>query len=189
MRAVARVLAIPRLLVILVALAAAGCAELEVLVGGPPPEFELSGRIAVRYRDEASSGNLAWRHRADADEVLLTTPLGQGVARIVRDGAQVVLTTSDGKEYRASDAETLTGAVLGFRLPLGGLADWVRGRAAPGPAEVERDAQGRVSRIVQSGWTVEVLAWGEDGRPSRLRLVYPAIEIRLAIGEWKSTVP
>ncbi len=87
------------------------------------------------------------------------------------------------------DVDALTEAVLGFRLPLDGLADWVRGRPSPGPADVERDSAGRVSRIAQSGWVVELLAWGEDGRPSRLRLVYPGIDIRLAIGEWKAAAP
>lgn len=178
-----------RFLALLAAAALAGCAEFAFLLEGQPVDFELNGRIAVRYRDEASSGNVAWRHRTGGDEVLLTTPLGQGVARIVRDGRETTLTTADSREHRASDPEALTEAVLGFRLPLDGLADWVRGRPSPGPADVERDATGRVSRITQSGWVVELLAWGEDGRPSRLRLVYPGIDIRLAIGEWKAVAP
>jgi len=178
-----------RLFALLAAAALAGCAEFAFLLEGDALDFELNGRIAVRYRDEASSGNVAWRHRAGGDEVLLTTPLGQGVARIVRDGRETTLTTADAKEHRASDPEALTEAVLGFRLPLDGLADWVRGRPSIGPAEVERDASGRVSRIAQSGWVVELLAWGDDGRPSRLRLLYPGIDLRLAIGEWKSVAP
>ena len=185
---------LPARLIVRVAAAAAvvavaGCAGFDFLQDTEALEFDLSARIAVRYRDEASSGNLAWRHHAQGDEVLLTTPLGQGVARIVRDGRQVTLSTADAKEYRATDTESLTGAVLGFRLPLEGLADWVRGRPGPGPAEVERDAAGRVSRIAQSGWVVELLAWGADGRPARLRLQYPGIDIRLAIGEWKASAP
>lgn len=176
-----------RWLALLLAAALAGCAEFAYLLEGA--EFELSGRIAVRYRDDASSGNVAWRHRADGDEILLTTALGQGVARIVRDRGEVTLTTADGKEHRAADAEALTESVLGFRLPIEGLADWVRGRPSPGPAEVDRDEGGRALRIVQAGWTVEVQARGGDGRPSRLRLVYPGIEIRLAVGEWKDALP
>jgi len=84
----------------------------------------------VRYRDDAGSGNIAWRHGAHSDEMLLTTPFGQGIARLVRADDEFTLTTQDGREYRAGDAESLTEQVLGFRLPLRGLADWVRGRAA-----------------------------------------------------------
>lgn len=164
----------------------AACAEFAFLRPGDQVGFELNGRIAMRYRDDASSGTIAWRHRADGDEVLLSTPLGQGIARIVREGETVTLTTADAQEHRAADAESLTESVLGFRLPLAGLADWVRGRAAPGPAATVTDARGRLTRLDQSGWTIEYLEYGENRLPSRLKLGYPGIEIRLAIGEWKS---
>jgi outer membrane lipoprotein LolB len=154
---------------------------------GADLEFELRGRIAVRYRDEAASGNIAWRHAPAIDEVLITSSLGQGVARIVRDAQQVVLTTQDGREHRAADAETLTGQVLGFRVPLAGLADWVRGRAAPGPAHERRDAAGRLVELEQAGWIIAYEAWSEDGaRPTRMRLGYPGMELRLAVAEWRA---
>ena len=166
--------------------AVAACAELRVVVPAEDLEFELAGRIAVRFRDESSSGNIAWRHGARNDEVLITTPLGQGVARIVREGDAVRLTDSEAREHRAADAETLTEQVLGFRLPLAGLADWVRARAAPGPSQVRSDGAGRMAELEQSGWKIEYLEWGADGRlPARMKLTYPGIELRLAIAEWK----
>lgn len=168
------------------ALLLAACAELQLRVPADDLEFELAGRIAVRFRDESSAGNIAWRHGARNDEVLITTPLGQGVARIVREGDAVTLTDSEAREYRAADAETLTEQVLGFRLPLAGLADWVRARAGPGPSQVKSDGMGRVAELEQSGWKVEYLEWRADGRlPSRMKLTYPGIELRLAIAEWK----
>jgi len=167
-------------------LALCACAELAPRESTEAIEFELKGRIAVHYGHDASSGNIAWRHAAHDDEMLITSPLGQGVARIVRHGNAVVLTASDGRVYRAHDAETLTEKVLGFRVPLEGLADWVRGREAPGPGKETRDASGRLVGLLQNGWRIEFLAYGEDGAlPSRLRLTYPGIDLRLAIGEWR----
>src|SRR6185295_6943319 len=106
----------------------AGCAGLPELGAEKPAqlEFELAGRIAVRYGEQAASGNVAWRHARDSDELVITTPVGGAVARIVRDRTGVVLTNADGVEHRAADAESLTERVLGFRLPLEGLSDWVR---------------------------------------------------------------
>ena len=159
-----------RALALAATLSVAACAELRFLLPGGDAEFELAGRIAVRWRDESSTGNFAWRHGARSDEVLITTPLGQGVARIVREG----------------DAVTLTEQVLGFRLPLAGLADWVRARAGPGPSQVRTDSDGRMAELEQSGWKIEYLEWRADGRlPSRMKLSYPGIELRLAIAEWK----
>lgn len=166
-------------------LALAACAGLEGRAPGQRVEFELAGRIAVRYQNEAASGNLAWRHTRDSDEMLMTTPIGSSVARIVRTGDLVVLTTADGQEFRAADAESLTEKALGFRLPLAGLADWVRGRAMQGQAAVaRRDATGRLSMLEQGGWHIEYQAYREDGLPVRLKLDYPGIQLRLAIHDW-----
>jgi len=147
------------------------CAPLQVKPPTEPVEFDLSGRIAARYRDDAFSGIVSWRHAGEGDDMLISTPMGQGVARIVRQGDAIVLTTSEGKEYSDRDGEALTERALGFRLPLAGLADWVRGRPAPS--------------LEERGWQVEYLERDEQGRPTRLRVTYPGVELRLAISEWR----
>lgn len=166
----------------------AACADMRFLQPARDLDFELAGRIALQYRDDAGSGNIAWRHGARTDELLLSTPIGQGIARIVRDGEQITLTAQDGREYRALDAESLTEQVLGFRLPLLGLADWVRGRASPAPATAptreRRDGEGRLLELEQSGWQIDYQAYAGN-RPTRLRLRYPGLELRLAISEWR----
>jgi outer membrane lipoprotein LolB len=163
---------------------AAGCAELPS-APGERYDFELTARFAARYRDEAASGNLQWRHVAARDDVMLSTPFGQGLARISREGERVTLVTSDDKRYSAADAETLTEQVLGFRLPLRGLTDWVRARpATDAPAQAEYAADGRLLALEQHGWRIEYTAY-EGIQPKRLKLNYPGLELRLAITEWK----
>jgi len=167
------------------ALLVTACAQLAP-VSPEKPEYELSARLAARYRDEAFSGNLAWRHAANSDEMLITSPLGAGVARIVRDGDSVVLTTAEPREYRAADAESLTEQALGFRLPLAGLADWVRGRpsAAMPVSKSESYPDGKLRSLEQGGWKIEYQEYAGE-LPSRLRLLYPGIELRLAVSGWK----
>jgi len=162
----------------------AACAQLQTAVPDKVV-FELNGRLAARYGAESFAGNLAWRHADRNDELLLSTPIGQGVARIVREGDAVVLTTAEPKEYRAADAESLTEQVLGFRLPLAGLADWVRARpSGAAPFKEEKSADGRLQSLEQSGWKIEYQEFDGE-RPKRLRLLYPGIELRLAISSWK----
>jgi outer membrane lipoprotein LolB len=168
----------------LMLLLSGGCAQLQTKVP-QDVEFDLSGRLAARYGNEGFTGNLAWRHAGSADELLITSSLGAGVARIVREGDSVVLSTAEPREYRARDAEALTEEVLGFRLPLSGLADWVRGRPSDKTAaKADYDEQGRLRLLEERGWKIEYQEY-EGKLPSRMRLTYPNIELRLAISQWK----
>jgi len=168
----------------LAALFICACAQVELR---PPAsvDFDVAGRIAARYGSEAFTGNVSWRHARGGDEMLISTPLGQGVARIVREGDAVQLTTAEGKEYRAPDSESLTERVLGFRLPLEGLADWIQGHASPDtPVRLEKAPDGKLRALEQRGWKVEYQEY--DGqRPSHMRLTYQGVELRLAITHWR----
>jgi len=159
------------------------CASLPDAGPALPGGFELSGRVAVRHGKDAASGKIFWRHSEDSDELLITSALGQGIARISRERDRFRLVTGDNQEYRAADVESLTEQALGWRLPLAGLADWVQARASPErPAEVVGRA-GDGLEIRQDGWRV---AYDEfrEGRPFRLRLSREGIEIRLIVDQW-----
>jgi outer membrane lipoprotein LolB len=148
----------------------AACAQVEIKPPEGPLEFSLAGRIAARSGKESFTGNISWRHARNGDEMLISTPTGQGIAQIVRQGDAVVLKTSEPREYRAADSEELTERVLGFRLPIEGLAETVQGR--PSPALEAR------------GWKVEYQDRDDQGRPTRLRLTNAGAEVRLAIHQW-----
>jgi outer membrane lipoprotein LolB len=159
------------------------CATLPEAGRPLPGGFELTGRVAVRHGKDAASGKIFWRHSDDSDELLITSPVGQGIARLNRKGDQFRLVTGDRKEYRADNAEDLTEQALGWRLPLDGLSDWVQARASPGrPAEVRGDVD-KGLELRQDGWHVAYEEFRE-GRPFRLRLSREGIEIRLIVDQW-----
>ena len=156
--------------VVLLAAFLAACAQVEIRPPEGPLEFSLAGRIAARSGKESFTGNLTWRHAHGGDELLISTPTGQGVAQIVSQGDAVLLRTSEPREYRAADSEELTERVLGFRLPIEGLAQTVQGKPSP-------TLEGR-------GWKVEYQEYDAQKRPTRLRLTNGAAEVRLAISRW-----
>ncbi len=150
--------------------------------------FVLEGRFSLRQEERNHSGRLSWKHSAEHDEVLLASPFGQGIAEILVDADVATLTTSDGKVYSAADVPTLTEQVLGYRLPLALLTDWVRGRNADAEI-IERDAYGRPLRLRHDDWRVDYGYDNDDplAPPGRLfaeRL--GAFELRLRIDEWIS---
>jgi outer membrane lipoprotein LolB len=168
-----------------------GCAQLTPMPSSEPAPggFELSGRVAVRYGQESATGAVQWRHSEAADDLLITNPLGQGVARITRQGKDFELETTDGRRYRAPDPESLTAQVLGWSLPLRGLPQWVRGRPLAGdPAGIVRDSEQRIAQLRQDDWRIDYEAYAGE-RPSRMTLSRPDLQIRLLIESWRSGSP
>lgn len=150
--------------------------------------FNLDGRIAVRYGEESLSGKFRWAHAPATDNLSLATPLGNQIAQIVRDAGGVVLTNSRQEQFRAPDVESLTEAQLGWRLPLAGLVHWVNGRPGEARAQAQRDAAGRLTQLKEAGWVIDY-SYGDGGpRPQRLILSYPRaekpLEIRLVVDSW-----
>jgi outer membrane lipoprotein LolB len=159
------------------------CASLSESGRPLPGGFELSGRVAVRHGKDAASGKIFWRHSDDADEMLITSSLGQGIARINRERDQFRLVTGDRKEYRADNAEDLTEQALGWRLPLAGLSDWVQARASPGrPAEMQGDVD-KGLELRQDGWHVAYEEF-RGGKPFRMRLTREELQIILVVDQW-----
>ena len=163
----------------------AGCAESPLKPPEGPLEFNVLGRIGAHYGNDGFTGNVDWRHAKLGDDMLISTPLGQGVARIVREGEAVQLTTANGRQYSAPDAETLTERVLGFRVPLEGLAEWVQGRpSSASNAQVAYTPERKPEVIEERGWRVQYLEWDGD-RPKLMQLNYPGIQLRFVITEWR----
>jgi outer membrane lipoprotein LolB len=89
--------------------------------------FAFSGRIAVRQGEQRHHVKIDWRHTAANDEILLTTPLGQGIAELMRDARGARLELADRRSYAAADWSDLSAEVFGFRLPLSGALRWLLG--------------------------------------------------------------
>ncbi len=145
----------------------------------------MLGRVAVNSSEQKFSGNLRWTHDLRQDELWFLTPLGQGVAHLIKDAAGVTLKTQE-QTYRAEDVESLTRQVLGWGLPLTGLESWVRGISVPGvPADIERDDAGRLARVKQDGWEITYLRYSEKGGlPEKLKVSGQGLEITLVIDDW-----
>jgi outer membrane lipoprotein LolB len=150
--------------------------------------FVVDGRLAARRGNDAIAANFRWRHETPRDELSITTPLGQEVAELHGDtrAGRVEVRTADGRVGESPDWSTMTERALGYRLPIDGLAAWVRGAPhGSAPHTVEYDAIGRPLLMRQQGWEI-LYAYPDDAslRPSRLRVVYPDLEVRIVIDRW-----
>ena len=151
--------------------------------------WTMQGRIGIQAGEQSLSGNIRWQHRLDADELLMTSPLGQGVARIQRNADGVTLDVPNQPSRRAPDAESLTREVLGYALPLNGLTWWVQARPAPERAfDATHDSAGRLAQLRQDGWVIDYLKYADDmpARPRKLVVAREGLEIRLVADSWQA---
>lgn len=177
---------------VLLALTLGGCASVAtppaaVAVFPLPDSWTMHGRIGVQTGEQSLSGQIRWQHRGNGDELLMLSPLGQGVARIVRDAEGVALEMPNQPVRRARDADALTQDALGYALPIGGLVWWVQ--ALPDPVrtfEAKRDAAGRLAQLKQDGWTVDYLQYSTDARPRKLVVTREGLVIRLLADSWEN---
>jgi len=154
-----------------------------------PANWTLQGRIGIQAGEQSLSGNIRWQHRVETDDVLMTSPLGQGVARIVRDAEGVLLEVPNQPSRRAPDAESLTREALGYALPVAGLMWWVQARPDPDSGfEATRDAAGRLTQLKQHGWVIEYQQYATDmpARPRKLAVTREGLEIRLVTDSWQA---
>ena len=160
------------------------------LVLKPPPEqFNLEGRVSVRTGENSFSGGMAWQHSKQQEILLLSTPLGQGVAELRGEPGKVSLKDAEGREYQARDAEALVKEVTGMTLPITGLSWWVVGHPQPGTKfEAEADSMGRLSVLHQADWRIEFSRYALQGNamlPGRLLARRGEdLEIRLVVDSW-----
>lgn len=186
-------------LVLILCLALAGCAGIFTRSGptgvqvdsrGAVTRFNLEGRVAVRSGEQSFSGGMRWERREGEEIVLLSTPLGQGVAEIRRDARGVVLVDGEGKRYEAADIDTLAERALGVPIPLSGLVHWLSARPRPSAPHVAHlDKVGRVASLEQDGWRIEYDRYQRRGGMDLPAKVFARrdgeVEFRLVVDAWE----
>jgi outer membrane lipoprotein LolB len=176
----------------------AGCAAIGPFGSPPPPErpprdsiqaFGLVGRLSLRNGAESFSAHIDWNHFANGSErLLVTSPLGQGLAELGVDARGAWLITAEQKEYSATDLDDLSQQVFGARLPLSRLPSWVLGRT-DGTAidRLVRDEHDRPQGFVEAGWIILYGSYESDAAnalPAMVRVTRDPLDIRLKVDQW-----
>jgi len=155
-------------------------------------DFALEARFALRVSlpdqtPQSSGGRLSWTHKNGDNRVLLSSPLGYGMAEIETTPALSRLRTADGKTHESADPDALFEEVTGQRLPITRLPAWLLGRANDS-AQIDRDDRQRPIRLRETGWQIDYTYDEETPAALPARLILSRdqeIELRLRIEEWK----
>lgn len=153
-------------------------------------DWSFNGRMAIRIEREGWSAGLHWIQRDAGYTVRVTNPFGQGMYSVEGTPQGVTLRTAQNKAFSAADGESLMREHLGWSIPVDGLGYWVRGIPDPKIAieALDLDHNGRLTRLLQSGWQVEVQGYARTAQlelPMKLLMQHPRMRVRLAVERWK----
>lgn len=159
-------------------------------------QFALQAKLAVQYAGRGYTSRLLWRHSTNSDVLDIYSPLGQLVAHIEREQAQVSLVDQQGIRHQAATISSLTEELLGWRLPLAGLSQWVQGMPVAGnPYQAVYFASGEPQQLMQDNWRIDYESYQSFvmpdltqtvALPTTLRLQQADIRLKLVIVDWNA---
>jgi outer membrane lipoprotein LolB len=156
--------------------------------------WEIRGRLAVDTADGGFQGSFNWRQQADALDLTVRGPLGNGVLRVAGTPSALQV-TARGETRTLEDPEEELSALLGWWLPVASLPAWLLGLPdGQFGAATEPGADGTLAAIEQRLWQVayptyqrQPLAGVANGVlvPRRIDLAHGELELRLTIDRWE----
>jgi outer membrane lipoprotein LolB len=151
-------------------------------------DWQAQGRVAIRRGDDGWNASFDWWQRQDSYRIRLRGPFGQGGIELHGDRLGVWMRRQDEPPVYASNVEDLLAQEIGWRLPVLGLVDWLRGLpVASQPALFDWDQQGRLQTLEQDGWHIDYPRYRSVGArqlPDKLRLMRDELQVKLVIDTW-----
>lgn len=176
-----------RAIVLCLALALAGCAQLPKTPtdGATAAQARLGGRISVSVagdvhnRGTGGAASFELFGGPEAGRLELTSPLGPLLARASWQPGRATLQTPDG-ERQFDDLDALTRELLGEAVPVAALFDWLQARPWPA-APHQKTANG----FEQLGWRIE------PKLPALVatRLAAPVVTLRAKLDGGDESIP
>lgn len=190
--------------VILIVVSMAACAPVRIkgnsgtLAAQAAREQQLAGQdhwtlhahLGVSDGHHGGSGTLTWVQDGERFSFTVRAPITGRSFRLRGGPDGAVLEGLDQGTVHGADAQALLARVLGWRVPIKPLHDWVRGLRAGGAtsgAVLRFGDDGLPSLLKQDGWTVQYRDWFTDVAPALPRKVYAAhgdYHVRLSISSW-----
>lgn len=151
-------------------------------------DWQVRGRVAIRRGDDGWNASFDWRQRQDSYRIRLRGPFGQGGIELHGDSLGVWMRRSDRPPVYARSVEDLLAQEIGWRLPVLGLVDWLRGLPVESqPASLDWDQRGRLQTLQQDGWHIDYPRYRSvDGRqlPDKVQLMRDQLQVKLVIDKW-----
>ena len=155
-------------------------------------DWTIRARLGVQSETDGGSFDVFWQQVADAYEIRLIAPMGQGAVLINGDSNGVKISLADGRTEYSNDADALFSSMTGLSLPVNGLQDWLRGMPIQGEEiqYISWNELGQLYKFEQKGWQVEMSRYKAVADYELPHAFYleredqPELSVRLLVREW-----
>lgn len=162
--------------------------EMRQQILGSVEHWQFRGRIGVKAGDDGFNAKFNWTQDGDDFDATVSGPLGIGTVLIEGNGNRITLTDKDGEKTVLDNPELDLWHRYGWTIPVNSLRFWALGIPDPDlPVDTEFDDEGRLSRMEQSRWNVDIGAYREAAgqvMPRRLTATNPDTRVRMVIDRW-----
>lgn len=152
-------------------------------------EWQLQGRVAIRNAEDGWHAAFDWQQQGRQYRLRLRGPFGQGALELRGDDSGVWLQRQDQAPVHARSVEQLLEQETGWRLPVLGLQDWLRGVPVDGrPAVLAWDDRGLLQSVRQDGWQIDYTRYdtvGGQQLPDRLQLQRDDLHVKVVVDQWQ----
>ncbi|TYL48642.1 lipoprotein insertase outer membrane protein LolB [Marinomonas sp. IMCC 4694] len=162
----------------------------------PPPnnagaisKWETSGRVGIRTKNDAVSGNFTWQKDPETFSLNIVGPFGQGAINLKKTQDSLITLAYEDTLTTGHDAGALLQQELGWEFPVEQVTFWIRGLQAPNsPAKITHDgATKQPNKIEQDGWVIQYTNFvNVDGLslPQKMQVSNPPFKVNLIINQW-----
>ena len=152
-------------------------------------QWSAEGRVGIRTKKDAVSGNFNWRHTITTFNLNIYGPFGQGSTKLSKDKTGKVVLAYKGQKIEGYDAEELLSQRLGWQFPVRQVTYWVRGLPYPTtPSKIINQLKSELpSQIIQDGWTITYEKFSDISGlflPQKMHVSRPPYQVNLIINQW-----
>jgi outer membrane lipoprotein LolB len=155
--------------------------------------WSLTGRVAISNGKDGGSGRIEWINDDESLAVELSAPITRQTWRLTAFEDSPWCVEDQRGKHCGEDAEQLLRETTGWEIPVASLGDWLRGMRTDAPSAIRFDEIGRLSRLEQSGWTIDY-RWPAAGdavtsthpqMPTRIDAAKGQAKVKLVVDGWR----
>jgi len=150
--------------------------------------WDIMGKLGVRTPEQSNSARFNWHQQEQQFDIRVTNLLGQSVATLIGDNAEVQLDIAGQGSYITNSPSQLLQQELGWSLPVYMLNYWIKGMPAPNStASYQLNDLGLLENLIQAGWRVNFSRYQpfeSQTLPGKIRLQQDDITLTLLIKRW-----